>query len=116
MLLDKLKQLGWAPVARRVKHTIDSEKVFDSRDPSRRKRYYQCLLNLPSALSANTEIFSDQPQSYYQLALQSVHVDIGLGGKRYKQMIRNTKLGRPLDALLQLEDKAYDDDVFDLGN
>jgi hypothetical protein len=61
---------------------------MDGRKPESKKQYFQVLLQLQDRLRTNTEIHSDQPQSYFKCVLRDLVVDPGLGDIWYKKRLQ----------------------------
>ena len=101
MIFDKLRSDGWAPVNATITH-VDVALRFDGRDPGPgRKFYYQALMVLAEVLLVSGSLDSQQPMSYYQLALRGIRVVAGLGDKAYRKALAEADGDR--DALLALE-------------
>ena len=70
-LLDALAERGWRGRPQRVVHAIDSELIYDRRQPMAKKRYYQCLLVQAELFQAGVlEFRSGHPQTHYSYMLK----------------------------------------------
>ena len=59
LLMRSLQNDGWTSARRTVRHTADCvAKVFDSREPAIKRRYYQCLRCLPQLFADGARPFS----------------------------------------------------------
>ena len=67
-LLDGLSERGWVGALRGTIHSLHADKVFDSRKPLSKRRYFQCLIILDELLAPGTginAIRSGLPQTFY---------------------------------------------------
>ena len=74
-ITDHLTALGWRPLDRAVRHTLQEDGshalAYDGRNLHRQREYAQVLLVFPAMLDRNGLVSSVQPQSYFQLLLRS---------------------------------------------
>ena len=114
-VLQALHDAGWIGFGRTVVHDSTTNNKFDARNPLRKKRYLQCLLDLGTNLAANPSFRSDQPNQYYNLILNQVTVAPGLGHKQYVKILQAHRAGNailelPAPEQAALEDQGSDDD------
>ena len=69
------------------------DKQLDSREPQRKRKYFQTLLTLSAHLTANPKIASAQPQSYYELVLRNERVEPDQGDKHYRLQLKDGSVG-----------------------
>ena len=106
-LCDALHERGWTGHAGELVHTQVSEKQYDNRSMSSKRRYLQCLLALPDLFAGGVEqVPSSQPGAYYELLLKTkALVEAGLGAQEYKRRMALASRGSS-SALLDLEPPA----------
>ena len=70
-LLDALREQGWVGKSMTVTHSMEAEKIFDDRDPVKRKSYLRCVLSCDLLFLHEVEEFpSGRAKTYYDYILK----------------------------------------------
>jgi len=115
-----LEDAGWKGISALVTHERgQTDRVFDDRDATRMKRYFQVVYDLTSCLKYSSRIPSQEPIKFYELLLKHVPTTPGQKSKDYAVLLNRLKgkLGQAQEAL-PIEDDVppptlaleYDDD------
>ena len=87
-VVQDLRALGWVPFKKQYAHDNPALKEFDSRSQAlSRKFYFQSLICLERILPICGNMHSNQPATYYQLALRGEAVIPNQGDKEYRKLL-----------------------------
>lgn len=106
-LLDALRAQGFSEVARKVLHSSATDKVFDIRSISSKRKYLQCVLASAELLPKVKEFPSGEPGGFYALMLHTQEpVTPGLGEKMYQKLLAEATGDADALRALQVEPAA----------
>ena len=87
-MIAELHRRGWRPTKTRVLHDTAEVGEMVSREATKIKVYYVVLLEIHRCIPLSSTIPSDQPIAFFQMFLNGVAVEPGLGNSRYIAILR----------------------------
>ena len=104
-LLDLLKDDGWTARSELAHHSVESEKVFDDRNPIGKKHYLRCVLCCNSLYSCDIEFPSGRSNAFYEYLLKFHRLPVpGKSAKQLRKEIADAGGDDEADDLVALEE------------
>ena len=103
-ILQYLKNQGWRAVEQVVVHQLDSPRLYDSKEATKYRRYFQCLCVVDKVMPLTSCLPSRQAVGYYKLLLKGQRAEPYHSAKDYRQALRDIHDDTDDEALALLDE------------